>query len=208
MGLHWSLSTKIICRWTTSVSKIISLFQLKELKCQFRTQRVVTKWRNSVKCNARLWNVWLTAWCSPAETVVKKCWPSESSDKPSKSSIWWPAEIPSTFSAKPSWKEEPEKIQPESEKEEPSENKLLMFHPWEELDKHFIIWHLEQETLPWKTIRALLSVWLTKLWIAKKNPLTLMPSKKKTKSKRSPKETDDKLSDLIIFFYYGNFKFI
>jgi hypothetical protein len=29
----------------------------------------------------------------------------------------------------------------------------------------------------------------------KKNHLTLMPSKKKTKSKRSPKETDDKLSD-------------
>ena len=45
------------------------------------------------------------------------------------------------FYAKLLWKVGPEKIQLESEKEELLENKPLMFHPWEELDKLFIIWH-------------------------------------------------------------------
>ena len=142
-----------------------------------------------------MWSEWWTAWCSRGETAVRRCWPSESCDKPSRSSTSWPAETPSMSSARPSWKEEPERTPPESEREEPSENRLLMSPPWEKLDKHFIIWHSGQETLPWKTIRPLLSVWPTKLWIVKKNHLTPMPSKKKTKSKRSPKETDDKLSD-------------
>ena len=141
---------------------LVSLITLqspnKKLKLLFHILPEDIKSRNSEKFNAQLLKEWLTVLLSQEETPEKKFWPSELSNKPSKSLTWWAEETQSMSYAKQSWKEGPEKIPPESEKEEPSENKLSMFHQWEESGKPYTLWHSELETLPWKTTNLLLNV--------------------------------------------------
>ena len=123
------------------VSLITLQWPNKKLKLLFHTQPEDIKSKNLEKFNAQLLKEWSTVLLSLEETPERKFWPSESLNKPSKSLTWWAEETQSMCYARQSWKEGPEKIPPESEREEPLENKPSMFLQWEESDKLYILWH-------------------------------------------------------------------
>ena len=176
-----------------------------KLKCTSHTLLVNIRKNDSRRSNAQLpRDSPINSWLVCIDKMVKSKSLSESSDKVLRLSTSLPDKTHSRFSLKLLFKEEPEKIQPESVPEVPSEDKPSMSLHWEESIKLSTSCARDPEmpasdlTRPWARPSA------TKSSLPQRvsaNPTrTLL--RRRTRSRELPRVTDERTRFVYLLLYW------
>ena len=178
----------------TCHSKLTSTWKQLRLKFSYLTPQADIKREVSKRLHAQLLKDSSMVLWARVETVVKSNLPSELLSKLLKFVTLLLEKTHSKFLSMLFQMEVPEKTQPESVPVVSSEDKQSTSHHWEELIKPSISLPEDAEIQLWEQLRASVKFLLKKSWLLLRDlvqELTPSPSERRTKSKESPRVTDE-----------------